>query len=79
MQQIIRAVIKLEPVELVRSEFVNLWRASYKWLDQCERYGEVTDSTCGAHEATLLYGQYASLIYSVRSEKITRDKQSKHG
>jgi hypothetical protein len=28
MQQIIRVVIKLEPVELVRNEFANLWRST---------------------------------------------------
>jgi hypothetical protein len=51
----------------------------YKWLDQCKRCGEVTDTTCGGREAALLYGQYTSLMYSIRSEKITRDKQRKIG
>lgn len=33
IQQIIRVVIKLEHVELVRSEFINLWRATSGSID----------------------------------------------
>jgi hypothetical protein len=62
MQQLIRVVIKLEPVELVRSELVNLSRATSGSINvrSLTKSDEVTDTTCVAREARLLYGQCTS-------------------